>query len=260
MFDETEQSQLLERLTLAVLLEGATAAESPLGRALGIAMTAGADQTFRDVVREAIGRRDVIDRWLGSAGGLDAAIAALSRALGLEPGVDMDSVEAEFFAGALIAPPEWPVLAATLAQGAKTDCEQAERFGTLAARSGSDRIETYIDIFCTDQRTLRKSIVTKAIKDAGLIERLDAEGKRVCQVLERRNAVACRDRSAALLTVAEAVLTRYRGEKERRGLLDYDDLIDKTLALLNSVEAAWVHYKLDLGIDHVLIDEAQDTS
>ena len=260
VFDETEQSQLLERLTLAVLLEGATAAESPLGRALGIAMTAGADQTFRDVVREAIGRRDVIDRWLGSAGGLDAAIAALSRALGLEQGADMDSVEAEFFAGALIAPPEWPVLATALARGAKTDCEQAERFATLAARSGSDRIETYIDIFCTDQRTLRKSIVTKAIKDAGLIERLNAEGKRLCQVLERRNAVACRDRSAALLTVAEAVLTRYRGEKERRGLLDYEDLIDKTLALLNSVEAAWVHYKLDLGIDHVLIDEAQDTS
>ena len=59
-----------------MLLEGAAAAESPLGRALGIAMTAGADQTFRDVVREAIGRRDVIDRWLGSAGGLDAAISS----------------------------------------------------------------------------------------------------------------------------------------------------------------------------------------
>ena len=49
-------------------------------------------------------------------------------------------------------------------------------------------------------------------------------------------------------------------EKERRGLLDYDDLIDKTLALLANVDAAWVHYKLDLGIDHVLVDEAQDTS
>ena len=49
-------------------------------------------------------------------------------------------------------------------------------------------------------------------------------------------------------------------EKDRRGLLDYDDLIDKTLALLDSVSAGWVHYKLDRGIDHVLIDEAQDTS
>ncbi len=57
-----------------------------------------------------------------------------------------------------------------------------------------------------------------------------------------------------------AVIERYRAEKERRGLLDYDDLIDKTLALFGRVSAAWVLYKLDLGIDHVLIDEAQDTS
>ena len=70
----------------------------------------------------------------------------------------------------------------------------------------------------------------------------------------------CRDRCAALLTVADEVLTRYGAEKARRGLLDYDDLIDKALALLDNFDAAWVHYKLDLGIDHVLIDEAQDTS
>ena len=56
------------------------------------------------------------------------------------------------------------------------------------------------------------------------------------------------------------MIARYRAEKNRRGLLDYDDLIDKTLRLLADTDAAWVHYKLDLGIDHVLIDEAQDTS
>ena len=72
--------------------------------------------------------------------------------------------------------------------------------------------------------------------------------------------MVCRERSAALVTVAYEVVTRYPEEKERRGLLDYDDLIDKTLGLLTNVDAAWVHYKLDLGIDHLLIDEAQDTS
>ena len=57
------------------------------------------------------------------------------------------------------------------------------------------------------------------------------------------------------------MIARYRAEKDRRGLLDYDDLIDKTLRPARQrVDAAWVHYKLDLGIDHVLIDEAQDTS
>jgi ATP-dependent helicase/nuclease subunit A len=56
------------------------------------------------------------------------------------------------------------------------------------------------------------------------------------------------------------VIARYRTEKESRGLLDYDDLIGKTLLLLTTVNPSWVHYKLDRGIDHVLIDEAQDTS
>ena len=69
-----------------------------------------------------------------------------------------------------------------------------------------------------------------------------------------------RDRSAALLTVAHAVIERYRAAKDRRGLLDYEDLIDKTLALFRNTAAAWVLYKLDLGVDHVLVDEAQDTS
>ena len=64
----------------------------------------------------------------------------------------------------------------------------------------------------------------------------------------------------ALITVAAAVIERYRAEKDRRGLLDYEDLIDKTLALFQKTSAAWVLYKLDLGIDHVLVDEAQDTS
>src|SRR4029078_9456233 len=77
---------------------------------------------------------------------------------------------------------------------------------------------------------------------------------------ERRKAVACRNRTAALLTIADAVISRYRSAKDRRGLLDYDDLIDKALTLLGEDRAAWVHYKLDQGIDHVLIDEAQDTS
>ncbi len=56
VLDETEQTQLLEQLTLDVLLDGAGTPDSRLGRALGAAMTAAADQTFRDVVRGAIGR------------------------------------------------------------------------------------------------------------------------------------------------------------------------------------------------------------
>src|SRR5258707_437638 len=78
--------------------------------------------------------------------------------------------------------------------------------------------------------------------------------------IERRGAVPIRDRTEALLHIATAAAAIYRREKQERGLLDYDDLIDKTLAMLGRVSSGWVHYKLDRGVDHVLIDEAQDTS
>jgi ATP-dependent helicase/nuclease subunit A len=256
VLDDAEHTQLLEQLTLNVLLEGADAPDGRLGRALAAAMVAAADQTFRDVVREAIAKRGTIM----TAGDRDTALANLSNSLGVDPSDDAAKIEAEYFTGSLIAAAEWPALANTLAQGNKTDIDQARRFAGLKALPDAERVASYLQIFCTGEGTPRKSIVTKAIKDTALVERLCREQERICALLDRRRAVACRDRSAALLTIAYEVLERYLKEKERRGLLDYDDLIDKALALLGNVDAAWVHYKLDLGIDHVLIDEAQDTS
>jgi ATP-dependent helicase/nuclease subunit A len=256
VLDDAEHTQLLEQLTLNVLLEGADAPDGKLGRALAAAMIAAADQTFRDVVREAIAKRGTIM----TAGDRDTALAKLSTSLGVDPSDDAAKIEAEYFTRSLIAQAEWPALAKTLAAGSKTDIDQARRFAGLAALPDAERVAGYLQIFCTGEGTPRKFIVTKAITDAALVERLYAEQERICALLGRRRAVACRDRSAALLTIAYEVLERYLKEKERRGLLDYDDLIDKALALLGNVDAAWVHYKLDFGIDHVLIDEAQDTS
>jgi ATP-dependent helicase/nuclease subunit A len=261
VLDEAQQTQLLEQITLHVLLDGARDPQSPLGCALAVAMTAAADQTFREVIRTAIGRHDAIAHWAMREGSVETAVAALSRALDIEPTTSREGAEDEFFADSAIAPAEWAAIAAALARGNKTDIEQADRFKSLAALPRADRVETYLDIFFTaNERTPRKSIATKAIKDPRLTERLIEEQERVGALLQRLRAVTCRDRSAALLTVTYDVLTRYHSEKERRGLVDYDDLIDKTLALLSNVDAAWVHYKLDLGIDHLLIDEAQDTS
>ncbi len=261
VLDETEQTQVLERLTLDLLLEAARTPESPVGRALETAITAASDQSFRDGIRAAITAREAIARWIIDVGGMEAAIAALSRQLGLKPAETRASIEDEFFSGSVIAPAEWPAVAAALEQGGKNDREQARRFRQLAALSRSDCVEVYLDILCTaNDRTARRSIVTQAIKDKALVERLAVEQARVGPLLDRLRAVICRDRSAALLTIVHEILRRYQSEKDRCGLVDYDDLIDKTLQLLGNVDAAWVHYKLDFGVDHLLIDEAQDTS
>ena len=54
---------------------------------------------------------------------------------------------------------------------------------------------------------------------------------------------------------------RYEHLKSARGFLDFNDLINRTVRLLARQDVGpWVQYKLDQGIDHILVDEAQDTS
>ena len=262
VLEERAETELIDKLRLQVLLEAAEAPESPLGRALAVAIAAAADQTFADVVREAIGKRDEVMGWVERAGSVEAAIDELSRALDIQPGDTAEQIDAKFFAGPHLPTSEWPSLMALLEEGAKSDQEHIARLASAQSEIGVARVEAYLDVFCTEKRELRKRVLTKALTDKypDLAQRLMAEQHRVCALLERRRAVAVRDRTAALLTIVATVITRYRVEKERRGLVDYDDLIDKTLALFARVSAAWVLYKLDLGIDHVLIDEAQDTS
>jgi ATP-dependent helicase/nuclease subunit A len=262
VLDGASESQLLEQLTFDALLAGAADASSAIGRALTTVIGSVSDQTFRDVLGEAIRKRTGLMAWIDHAGGTEAAIAELSGALGLRPGETTQAIEAMFFTDALIAAAQWPGARAALAQGGKNDIDQSNRFGQLETLSGGERLRTYLSIFCNQKGEPRQGIVSKPMRDRHpvLAERLRAEQERVCALLARRRAAMTRDRTAALITIAGALIKSFRAEKDRRGLLDYDDLIEKTGELLTRVEAAWVHYKLDLGIDHVLIDEAQDTS
>ena len=74
-------------------------------------------------------------------------------------------------------------------------------------------------------------------------------------------AIDAVDRTAALNDFAAAFVPAYEARKTAMGMLDFDDLIQKTKALLTDRRVAqWVLFRLDGGIDHVLVDEAQDTS
>jgi ATP-dependent helicase/nuclease subunit A len=262
VLDERASDELLDRATLSALLDAAADSDSPLGRALATAVTAAADVTFREVVREAIGRRSDVVGWVETAGGVEAAIAQLSRALGLGADDTLATIETDIVEGPILPLSEWAAAAAIFMQGSANDQKQAGRLSTALASGGSARVTSYLEVFFGGNSEARDSLMTKPLakRFPSLAEKLGQEQARVRGFAERRNGAICRDRSAALLTIAHEVIARYETEKRRRGALDYEDLIDKTLAMLAVVHPTWVHYKLDLGIDHVLIDEAQDTS
>ena len=262
VLDDASTTQLLDQLTLQVLLEASAKPNSALGQALATAIVVAADQTFKDVIGDAIRKRDAIDTWTQRAGSVDKAMAELSKTLGLNPGDTLASVEREFFSHSLITALEWSVLIEILATGSANDKKLIAALEAARNAVGRERVDNYLKVFCTADLKPRKNIVTNSIAERhpAWLERLMSEQRRVCDLLEREHALAARERTRALVTIAADVIARYRREKDRRALLDYDDLIDKTLALFARSSAAWVLYKLDLGIDHVLIDEAQDTS
>jgi len=262
VLDDRDQTEMMERASLAVMLDASRAPDSAIGRALLAAMASAADVTFKDVVREACLSRDHFMAWTDAAGGADAAVRQVSAALGIEIGDRLDDVDREIVDGPNLPRSFWQRAAAALAASSNADQTQAARFAEAMRATDTAQVDEYLGVLLTDAKTPRASVVTNSFrkKNADLGSRFDAEIDRLPPLIEKRRAVTTRDRTEALLHIAIAVAANYRREKRERGLLDYDDLIDKTLALLARGASAWVHYKLDRGVDHVLLDEAQDTS
>lgn len=140
---------------------------------------------------------------------------------------------------------------------------------TLREKTPEARWAYYQTIFFTQSGNLRKSIVNKALLQDDLVVSLfqiaevpqGSEVLRVKQLDADLKAARLFERTRALILLAAPILLTYRRLKRARAALDFDDLIGLTHALLTQKEAAnWVLYKLDGGLDHVLLDEAQDTS
>ncbi|MFL6791228.1 MAG: double-strand break repair helicase AddA [Bradyrhizobium sp.] len=262
VLDERDQNEMMERANLAVLLEASRNPDSATGGALMTAMASAADVTFKDVVREACLSRDHFMAWTDAAGSAEAAAAQMSAALGLAADDRIEDVEREIIDGPNLPRSRWQDIALLLETSSKADQKQAARLREALVFTGSAQVEEYLSVFLTDERVPRDAVITKKFCQSNpAVGRLfEAECRRIGPLIERRRAVTVRDRTEALLHIATAAATNYRREKQERGLLDYDDLIDKTLAMLDRVSPGWVHYKLDRGVDHVLIDEAQDTS
>jgi len=151
--------------------------------------------------------------------------------------------------------------------GAKTCAERAARMLAWLGLETEDRIEHWAH-WCTEFLTgegkaradggfVNKALLAKHPEIAPVFQ---AECSRILAAQDDCRALRLAELSDALLTLAAPVLRAYAEHKESAGLLDYDDLIGRTSALLRDPGVAWVLYKLDGGLDHLLLDEVQDTA
>ena len=157
------------------------------------------------------------------------------------------------------------VSAALQASYSKTHIDRGAKMDVWLAQTGEGRIEklSFLVNALFSAGKARKQLSNVDIRRK--LPEIDVIQKQIIEIIEPflfgQAAQICRDRTLALYRFGMAFNQEYSRLKTQRGLLDYNDLIICTNNLLELSEAAqWVAWKLDNGIQHLLIDEAQDTS
>ncbi|HZZ36740.1 MAG TPA: double-strand break repair helicase AddA, partial [Caulobacteraceae bacterium] len=202
-------------------------------------------------------RRAAISAYVAGCGGLGGAEADVWARCGFTRPVAPAQIEAE--AVGRIRWGQWRRAArALLATGMLSD----ERLGAqMQSLSEGVSFAKVCAVLCTQAGEAKKLLGTKSV-DPVAHQWLAAEQERIIQARERVRAAVVAGDTVKALTLATAYDELYEGLKTQRGALDFGDLIARTHRLLTSEagSAAWVLYKLDGGVEHVLLDEAQDTA
>ena len=254
VLDDADRTVLLGDAVDGALREALAKPEAPLGLALS-RVTEEADlPALQGLIVEAIRA--------GSGGdtGLQTD-AALRTRLDLRPGETAAGLEREIVEGR----PDAAAFSAAVTRllgSSPRDRKLGETFRAASAwPEMADQAQALTAAFLNSEGEPHEKLVTNPFRKAApdLAEALEREQGRVLALAERRKAAAAAERTIALLRIADAVRDRLVRAKQQRGLLDFDDLVRRTQALLTRASSAWVLYKLDGGVDHLLIDEAQDT-
>ncbi|WP_324752897.1 double-strand break repair helicase AddA [Roseovarius sp. Pro17] len=214
-------------------------------------------ETLDELTQEIASRAPMFERPWTEAG--------MANALGLWPDVTRASLEADVFVGgetALLGQ-----LVTALTAGGPMDNRAADKLRRISSL-GFDALAILESAFLTGPGskapfTVSSRFPTKPTRAAlgQTVDLIDAWMQRVEDARPKRLALQATQLSVALQDFAQVFLPAYAKAKQLRGWLDFDDLIVRARALLTRSDvAAWVLFRLDGGIDHILVDEAQDTS
>ncbi len=175
---------------------------------------------------------------------------------GADPDTSPEQIEADFLGG--LDPAAWRRMTFAMGTGSVTD----QKLGA-AMQAACPPDWTFAGIggvFLTKEGEPRARMATRSAPPAAA-DYLTTLQLKYLSARDSLRKAKIADDTVKLLTLARAHAAFYENAKAARGALDFSDLVARTVDLLTERStAAWVLYKLDGGIAHVLIDEAQDTA
>jgi len=258
ILEEGEARKLLEQAVDAVARR--TAEDAQLAKAFDRLSGLRNEQQLRALLVKNAG--PPFEAALAQSGGVDALIASLANQFGVDPNQDADTAGVSFIQSIDTAKFDEARLAlAASGANAKNRCAAPmKRFLSVAVPE--DQWQALSKLFLKTDGTPRGKYGDKQTeKAAPWVDDylLDLEQGFVAANDARKAATLFED-TAALYHLYTEILADYKRSKSMRAALDFDDLIERTRALFSRAASLWIMYKLDKGIDHILVDEAQDTS
>lgn len=261
MLDEMAASALMGDARRTLIEKAYKKADPALSNAFNLVLTTVGENGFNTLLSEAINKRETLLPFLAEVKD-KGSYAVLRPLLGLKTETEEDVLVA-------------------LREAALLPQEESQLFETHGGSNTAEFIMNLREAKKSTQpsdmeRAIRAAYLTTAGAPRGLsrivtkklslaaplaMEELEKRQSAVVAALDQLSSLRLLPLNDAAFTLIEGLLTRYEALKRVKGFLDFDDLIHRTLALLQRKGAGqWVQYKLDRGIDHILVDEAQDTS
>lgn len=271
--EEEEASNLLEEARRETLLYADAHRGSPLHGAVAQISTLLNEDQFEELLKAMIGERAQMDSILKSTFGTEGLYTRICAYLGIRPGLTAEEALADFCteqAEAALRP-----VCPPLAAGKPTDRKKAtaiQDFWDADIIRRPSLYGPYYKTFISAKGEI-KDAATKGVLDShpDIKAVLLDEAERLLAFEETKKAIRCSETTKNLFVLGQDVLERFQQAKDVRGAVDFDDLILRTLSLLKGelkslskidtrTVTPWILYKLDDGLDHILVDEAQDTN
>ncbi|WP_164730616.1 double-strand break repair helicase AddA [Pelagibacterium montanilacus] len=256
VIEEDERERLMREARETVLAEGLRG-DAASRTAVSYLFTHFSDAQIETAIAQGLAGGRALDAALADPG---RAMASLRGFLGLGAGETEETIRAGIVGDMLVPVSDYPAILSIC----PPDPDKT-RFEDKIARIDPEAPDpdAVLAAYLTDKGQVPKAFPKKAFgaADPALADRLAREADRLAGLVDRLKAAGIAERSGALLVVLGAILQRFETAKRARSLLDFDDLIARTNGLFGNRDVRdWVRYKLDAGIDHILVDESQDTN
>ncbi len=264
VLDERQTAEFLAASRDAVLLEAQKDNGSDLAQAFQLISKHAQPDAFDALLESMLKQRHGLQQLMEEHGTLAAMGSVLKKKLGFSTSDTVASLRKEFLAMDGVVARE---AVARMEVSLKTNQKTAAIYAMLLSGCDPEHAETICRnrFYNSDGTTplAFSSIVTNtfAALHPHIGDWLSTECDRMANLIGKLDNLARVEATLALTALLLAIVTHFETTKQIRGTHDFDDLIFRTRDLLSDKTAAqWVLYKLDRGFEHVLVDEAQDTS